>query len=188
MSKMKIISGLYKGRKITGYNIDGTRPTQDRVKESLFGMIQTGLRDSIVLDLFAGTGSLGLEALSNGSMVCIFVDSNPKCTENIKKTVTAFQIENAEIYTMDYKKALEHFQKEKRKFDIIFLDPPYRYQKIEEILMELGKKNLVNTGGLVICEYEEDALQEEYPSFQRVKEKSYGSKFISIYRYKQVIE
>ena len=99
---MKVISGLYKGRKISGYQIEGTRPTQDRVKESLFGMIQTELRNQIVLDLFAGTGSLGLEALSNGSMACIFVDSNPKCTENIKKTVDSFGVTNAEIYTMDY--------------------------------------------------------------------------------------
>ncbi len=181
---MKIISGLYKGRKITGYNIEGTRPTQDRVKESIFGMIQMSLRDSIVLDLFAGTGSLGLEALSNGSMTCIFVDSNSKCTENIKKTVDSFQISNAEIYTMDYQKALDQFQKEKRKFDLIFLDPPYRYQKIEEILIELDKRNLVNTGGLVVCEYEEDFLNDEYPSFQRIKEKSYGSKFVSIYQYR----
>lgn len=182
---MKIISGLYKGRTIHGYNIDGTRPTQERVKESLFGMIQSELRDQIVLDLFAGTGNLGLEALSNGSMACIFVDINPKCTECIQKTVESFQISNAEIYTMDYQKALERFQKEKRKFDLIFLDPPYCYQNIESILTELAEKNLINTGGIVVCEYEEDELQEEYLSFQRLKSRSYGSKNISIYQYRR---
>jgi len=185
---MKVISGLYKGRKISGYQIEGTRPTQDRVKESLFGMIQTELRNQIVLDLFAGTGSLGLEALSNGSMACIFVDSNPKCTENIKKTVDSFGVTNAEIYTMDYQKALTLFAKEKRKFDLIFLDPPYKYHNIEEILEELKKKNLVNIGGLVICEYEEENLKEEYPAFERVKSRNYGNKNISLYRYKGVMK
>lgn len=182
---MKIISGLYKGRTIHGYNIEGTRPTQDRVKESLFGMIQSELRDRIVLDLFAGTGNLGLEALSNGSMACIFVDHNPKCTESIHKTVESFQIPNAEIYTMDYQKALEKFQKENRKFDLIFLDPPYRYQNMEDILKELVEKNLINMGGIVVCEYEEDKLQDEYPFLQRLKTRNYGSKNISIYQYRR---
>jgi len=182
---MRIISGIYKGRVIHGYNIDGTRPTQERVKESLFGMIQSELKDQIVLDLFAGTGNLGFEALSNGSMACIFVDINPKCTECIKKTVESLQIPNAEIYTMDYKKVLDKFQKEKRKFDLIFLDPPYRYQNIESILEELVEKELVNIGGIAVCEYEEDELQERYPSFQRLKVKEYGSKKISIYQYRK---
>lgn len=185
---MKIISGFYKGRKIYGYSIDGTRPTQDRVKESLFGMIQSRLKDQIVLDLFAGTGSLGFEALSNGSMACVFVDSNPKCIENIKKTIDSFQIVNAEVYTMDYQQALDFFCRKGKRFDLIFLDPPYRYQNIEELLTELHKKSLVNIGGLVVCEYEEDILKEEYPYFQRIREKHYGSKNISIYQYRQVIQ
>lgn len=182
---MRIISGIYKGRIIHGYNIDGTRPTQDRVKESLFGMIQSELRDQIVLDLFAGTGNLGFEALSNGSMACIFVDMNPKCTECIRKTVEALQISNAEIYTMDYQLALDRFQKEKRKFDLVFLDPPYRYQNIESILKKLIEKELVNIGGIVVCEYEEEELEEEYSSLQRLKMKKYGSKKISIYQYRK---
>jgi len=181
---MKIISGLYKGRVIHGCNIEGTRPTQERVKESLFAMIQSKLRDGIVLDLFAGTGNLGFEALSNGSMACIFVDTNPKCTKSIQRTVESLQIKNAEVYTMDYQKALDKFQKEKRKFDLIFLDPPYRYQNIESILKTLDEKELINTSGIVVCEYEEEELQEEYPSFQRLKMRSYGSKNISIYQYR----
>ena len=171
---MRIISGIYKGRTIHGYNIDGTRPTQERIKESLFGMIQSQLRNQIVLDLFAGTGNLGFEALSNGSMACIFVDVNPKCTECIKKTVKSFQIPNAEIYTMDYKQALDKFQKEKGKFDLIFLDPPYRYQNIESILEELIEKELVNIGGIIVCEYEEEELEEEYLLLRRLKMKKYG--------------
>ena len=73
---MKVISGLYKGRKIDGYDIDGTRPTMDRVKESIFGSIQNYVPDSIILDLFAGSGNLGIEAISNGAKYGYFVDNN----------------------------------------------------------------------------------------------------------------
>ena len=73
---MKVISGILKGRNIEGYNIDGTRPTMDRVKESLFAIIQNNIKNSIVLDLFAGSGSLGIEAISNGANTCYFIDNN----------------------------------------------------------------------------------------------------------------
>ena len=82
---MRVISGKYKGRKIEGYNIEGTRPTQDRVKESLFAMIQEELYDSTILDLFTGSGNLGIEALSNGSKKAYFVDNNTECIKILKK-------------------------------------------------------------------------------------------------------
>ena len=79
---MRIISGKYKGKKLKGFDIDGTRPTMDRVKESLFGIIQNYIYDSMVLDLFAGSGALGLEAISNGAKKVIFVDNNIKARTN----------------------------------------------------------------------------------------------------------
>ena len=82
---MRVISGKYKGKNLIGFNIDGTRPTMDRVKESLFGIIQNYIKDSIVLDLFAGSGSLGIEALSNGASSCYFFDNNIELVNIIKK-------------------------------------------------------------------------------------------------------
>ena len=84
---MRVISGKYKGKKIDGFDIEGTRPTQDRVKESLFGIIQNDIADSICLDLFAGSGNLGIEALSNGASECYFIDNNSKCIDIIKKNL-----------------------------------------------------------------------------------------------------
>lgn len=180
---MKVISGTYKGRKILGYNIEGTRPTQDRVRESLFGMIQSYLIDSDILDLFAGTGSLGFESLSNGAISATFVDKNPICTNNIKKTIELFQIkEETTVLNLDYKKALTYLKEKNKKFDIIFLDPPYCYQNIEELLKTLVEMNLIKEGGIIICEYENDNLKEEYPSYKKIKEKKYGFKTISIYK------
>jgi len=182
---MKIISGIYKGRNIIGYDIEGTRPTQDRVRESLFGMIQNYLIDSEVLDLFAGTGSLGLESLSNGAMSATFVDINQKCTNNIKKIINLFQVkEETLVLNLDYKKALQYLYENKKSFDLIFLDPPYRYQNIEELLIKIKEMNLIKEDGLVVCEYENDELKEEYPSYKKLKEKKYGFKTISIYKYK----
>ena len=84
---MKVISGTLKGRKIEGYAIDGTRPTMDRVKESLFATIQNNVKNSVVLDLFAGSGQLGIEAISNGANICYFIDNNKEVIKDNKDTV-----------------------------------------------------------------------------------------------------
>ena len=84
---MKIISGKYKGKKIKGYDIEGTRPTMDRVKESIFGIIQGYVKDSVVLDLFAGSGSLGLEAISNGAKKLVLIDNNKKVCDVLKENI-----------------------------------------------------------------------------------------------------
>ena len=87
---MRVISGLYKGRILDGFDIDGTRPTQDRVKESLFGSIQDYIEDSVVLDLFAGSGNLGIEALSNGAKECYFVDNNKIAINTINNNLNNY--------------------------------------------------------------------------------------------------
>ena len=94
---MKVISGTLKGRNIEGYNIDGTRPTMDRVKESLFGMIQNYVKDSVCLDLFAGSGSLGIEAISNGALKCYFIDNNKEVIKILNKNLENLDIKNKSI-------------------------------------------------------------------------------------------
>ena len=110
---MRIISGKYKGRKLEGFNIEGTRPTMDRVKESLFGSIQNYIKDSIVLDLFAGSGSLGIEAISNGCKLCYFCDNSKEIINILNKNLK--DIENSYVIKSDYKEALYNF-KEKIKY------------------------------------------------------------------------
>ena len=124
---MRVISGKYKGKNIIGYDIEGTRPTQDRVKESLFGMIHDYIDGASVLDLFAGSGNLGIEALSNGAEFCIFVDSNSKCIDCIKKNTSG--MDNVEIIQSDYKKVLDNF----KEYDGLELikDKKYGYKNIK---------------------------------------------------------
>ena len=174
---MRIISGKYKGKKLFGDNIEGTRPTMDRVKESLFGMIQNNLKDSICLDLFAGSGSLGIEALSNGASTCYFVDKNKIVIDCLNKNIK--DIENAIIIHNNYLKALEYFKDNNIKFDVIFLDPPYKDNLINPSIAKIIEYDLLNTNGIIICEYE---LEEIICDLELIKERKYGSKNIKIYK------
>lgn len=176
---MRIISGKYKGRKIEGYNMVGTRPTMDRVKESLIAMIQTKISGSICLDLFAGSGSIGLELLSNGADACYFVDNNKKVIDTIRSNLNKIKVgENTYLILNDYNKALKKIKEQNLKFDIIFLDPPYKNNYIKESLKLIEEYELLNKGGIVICEYEFEKFDSNLKIY---KEKKYGSKNIIIY-------
>ena len=174
---MKIITGKYKGRSLLGFNLDNTRPTMDRVKESLFAMIQSKIVDSIVLDLFAGSGNLGIEAVSEGSKKAYLVDSNYQAINIIKKNINNIGIDNVEVLHMDYLKALNYLDNNE-KFDIIFLDPPYKTDYIEKSIKKIEDSNLINIGGIVVCE--SDSLDKIIYSdiWKVIKTKKYGDKYI----------
>lgn len=175
---MRIISGKYKGRNILGYNIIGTRPTMDRVRESLFAMIQNKVKNSICLDLFAGSGSLGFEALSNGALKCYFVDKNIKVINTLKKNYNNLKIEEETYFTNnDFLKALQQFKRQEIKFDIIFLDPPYDDNLITPALKAINELDLLSDEGIIICEYEKEKIGFNY---EVIKEKKYGDKYITI--------
>ena len=171
---MRIISGKYKGKKLDGFDIEGTRPTMDRVKESLFGIIQNNLKDSICLDLFAGSGSLGIEALINGASICYFVDKNKQILNILKNNLKG--IENSILIEKDYLMALEELKT--KKFDIIFLDPPYKYNLITPSIQKIMEFDMLNKDGIIVCEYENEDIKCD---LKLLKTKKYGSKNIKIY-------
>lgn len=177
---MKVISGLLKGRNIEGFNIEGTRPTMDRVKESIFSTIQFEIRDAIVLDLFAGSGNLGIEAISNGANKCYFVDNNKVAINTINKNIKTFNIEdNSIIIKDDYMNALNNLKN--NKFDIVFLDPPYKDDYIDKAINKLLEYDMLNSKALIICEYDRD-INHEYNLLDEVKTKKYGDKFVTIFK------
>ena len=149
---MKIISGKYKGRILEGFDLVGTRPTMDRVKESLFGMIQNYIDDSIVLDLFSGSGNLSIEALSEGAKYAYSVDSNYKAIKTIKKNIDTINITDIELLNMDYIEALKYFNNKNIKFNIIFLDPPYKTNYIEKSIIKIDEYDLLEDDGIIVCE------------------------------------
>ena len=164
---MRVISGKYKGRKLNGFDIDGTRPTMDRVKESIFGMIQNYVKDATVLDLFAGSGSLGIEAISNGAKEGYLIDNNDIAIKTIIQN--SKDIDNLYIIKSDFKDYLEKCDK---KFDIIFLDPPYHLNLINDALKLIDKYNLLNNNGIIVCEYEQEIINTD---LKIIKEKKYGT-------------
>lgn len=172
---MRIISGKYKGKKLDGFDIEGTRPTMDRVKESLFGIIQNNLKDSICLDLFAGSGSLGIEALSNGASICYFVDKNKQILNILKNNLKG--IENSILIEKEYLMALEELKN--KKFDVIFLDPPYKDNLITPSIKKIIELNMLNKDGIIVCEYENEDVKCD---LKLIKDKKYGSKKVKIYK------
>lgn len=175
---MRVISGVYKGKILQGFDIEGTRPTMDRVKESMFGSIQNYVKNSICLDLFAGSGSLGIEALSNGAKSCYFVEKHSEIYKVLEKNLV--NISNGFLLKKDYKDALNTFVNKGIKFDIIFLDPPYKLCLINNILNFVYQNNLLNDEGIIVCEYEVEDVSSKY--FNLLKSKKYGTKMVSIYK------
>lgn len=172
---MKVISGKYKGRKIEGFDIEGTRPTMARVKESLFATIQNYVKESVVLDLFSGSGNLGIEALSEGASYAYLVDKNIKCIKTINKNINNMGIENVKVLNMDYKLALKQINK---KLDLIFLDPPYKTSLIEDSLKLIDEYDLLSDDGLIVCESDDVDKIIYSNKYTAIKEKRYGDKYI----------
>lgn len=179
---MKIISGKYKGRNLQGFDIVGTRPTMDRVKESLFAMIQTWLNDAVVLDLFAGSGNLGIEALSQGAKYAYLVDKNRKAYRVIQNNISNLGACDVSIYCMDYRSALNEFSDAGLTFDIIFLDPPYQTDFVAKSIIDIMDFHLLSSSGIIVAE--SDKLEKIiYPStLEIVKSKKYGDKWVAILR------
>ena len=174
---MRVICGKYKGKYLDGFDIDGTRPTMDRVKESMFASIQNYIRDAVVLDLFAGSGSLGIEALSMGAKECTFVDHNKIIYDILSKNTKG--VENCKLLKDDYSNALLKFRNNK-KFDIIILDPPYALNLINDCINKIYEYDLLNDGGIIVCEYETENVNTDL--FELIKEKKYSSKYVRVYR------
>ena len=150
---MRVISGIARGSKIETIDSLKTRPTLDRVKEALFNILQNDIRESIVLDLFAGSGALGIESLSRGAKKVYFCDNNIDAIKVIKRNLEKTRlIDNAEVFFGDYTKLLN---KIKEKIDIIFIDPPYKSDLGVKALKELINKELINENSIIVIETDE---------------------------------
>ena len=151
---MRIISGKARGTNL--YTLDGndTRPTLDRVKESLFNIINTKIYDAIVLDLFSGSGAIGLEFASRGAKEVLLCEKSKKATQIIQKNIEKTHLEEeVELYNCDYIDFLQIFKN--KKFDIIYLDPPYKTDFIIEAVKLIQKYNMLEEDGVIIAETDE---------------------------------
>ena len=158
---MRIISGTARGTKL--FTLDGleTRPTLDRVKESIFNIIQNQIKDSVVLDLFSGSGAIGLEMLSRGASKAVLCDNSKFAIEIIKKNIEKTHMsEKVKLYNLNFEDCIE--KNKNNKFDIIYLDPPYNTDYIIKSLNKIIDFKLINSKGLIILETDdEERILEE---------------------------
>ena len=178
---MRVITGKAKG--ITLATPDGmlTRPTSDRVKEALFSIVQFELPGAKVLDLFGGTGQLGIEALSRGASDAVFVDSREEACRLIRENLrrTKFEL-SGKVIRCDY---LEYLKRCKEKFDIVILDPPYAEVFLENALKKLTEIDILQSGAIIVAERPvEKALSLDFPGFTRSKDYKYGNTLLTLYR------
>ncbi|MBQ8636793.1 MAG: 16S rRNA (guanine(966)-N(2))-methyltransferase RsmD [Clostridia bacterium] len=177
---MRIISGNRRGHKLVGFEGENIRPTTDRVKESVFNLIQGFIADSSVLDLFAGSGALGFEAMSRGASEVIFVDAAKASVEVVSKNASSLNFgDNVRILNMTYQ---EFFKTSKDSFDIIFLDPPYNKGFIEPVLVDIVENNRLNDGGIIVLESDDTDMHSEFDGLSVLKQKKYGRSYITVYQ------
>lgn len=153
---MRVISGSARGTKLSSIEESTTRPTLDRVKESLFNMLQNKIEDSIVLDLFSGSGSIGIEFLSRGCKKAYMCDLSHKAINIMHQNLEKTKLEkNAIVINKDYKKCLKDLSKQKIAFDIIFIDPPYKDDIAVDSVEMILSLNLLTEDGIIIIETDE---------------------------------
>lgn len=185
---MRVITGKYRGRKLNTPQDYDIRPTSDKAKEALFSILANQLYDSRVLDLFAGTGSLGIEALSRGASYCLFADASGKSLKLVKENLEHCKVEEkTRVAAGDYKKILKNLADRiedglEKPFDIILLDPPYNKGLLPEAFELIKQGNILASDGVIVAEHrKEEILPEEISGFHRIKERRYGVVALSIY-------
>ena len=177
---MRVITGIARGCRLETLPGDATRPTGEKVKEGLFSAIQFDIEGRRVLDLFAGSGQLGIEALSRGASGCVFVDKNTEAVKIIRQNLQKTRLfEKAQVLGTD---ALTYLTRPADRFDLVFLDPPYASEMILPVLEKVAP--LVNDGGIIICETDDvTALPNGIDRFALAKTYRFGHTWVWLYRY-----
>ena len=178
---MRVVSGTARGVILKTPEGLQTRPTADKVKEAMFSILQFDLPGASVLDLFGGTGQLGIEALSRGAKSAVFVDAWDKACALIKENLRRTKMEqSSRVVRSDY---LSYLRSCKEQFDIILLDPPYAEVFLETALKCITEIDILRTGGIIVCERPmEKDLPWDFPNFTRSKDYKYGKTIITLYR------
>lgn len=177
---MRIIAGKHRGRVLAEFKGTDIRPTADRVKESLFNMLSVRLYGARVLDLFCGSGALGLECISRGADEVVFNDISRESLALLKKNLALLR-EEGTVYNYDYKVCL---QRVSGTFRFIFADPPYAQENLGEILRIVRERNLLEEDGAVIYESEEK-VSSPFDGWELYDERNYGRTYLAFFRRKE---
>ncbi|MEG2377154.1 MAG: 16S rRNA (guanine(966)-N(2))-methyltransferase RsmD [Clostridia bacterium] len=178
---MRVITGSARGRNLITLSGLDTRPTTDRIKETIFNIIQFELQGRRVLDVFGGCGQMAIEAVSRGAKSAVIVDNSPEAIGVINENVAAcgFQSE-IDVIAADAVTYLQHFG---RKFDVIFLDPPYDSDLLQLAISTIAQIDILSYGGIIVCESRKDLLLPETEApYTRDRSYIYGKTRVTIYR------
>lgn len=179
---MRVIAGRMRGLKLNPPKDDRVRPTTDRVKESLFNVISEYVYDANVLDLFAGSGALGIEAISRGAKKAYFCDMSRDSISVVKSNLEKARIDSeAVVINSDYKDAISRLSRDGVKFDIIFLDPPYYKGLFEDVLNRIQDNKILDEEGIVVAEHDAKDDLSDIGNLKILKEKKYGITKLTIY-------
>lgn len=175
---MRVITGKARGRRLKAPAAEGPRPTADHVKEAIFNILQFDLEGRRVLDLFAGTGQLGIEALSRGAKECVFVDSANAAATVIRQNIEICNFSDCgKVVVADVPRFVAS---QISKFDIVILDPPYNTQLLEKTLNAVFESDLLNKGGLMLAEYQGELPKAAEPYYLR-KTYNHGTKKLALF-------
>ncbi|MBR3874259.1 MAG: 16S rRNA (guanine(966)-N(2))-methyltransferase RsmD [Clostridia bacterium] len=181
---MHIIAGDRRGAQLFAPKGMDTRPTQAKVKESLFNIIQAYVPDAQVLDLFAGSGNLALEALSRGAAYAVMVDMDREANQCIRRNIEKLRYaECTKVLKADWKQAIVQMKTEGRKFDLVFLDPPYRMTELNECCAALADAGLLAPDAMMVLEHRTGPFGMPDERFELIKERAYGDTEIHFYLY-----
>lgn len=185
VSELRVVSGKYKGHALKAVPGNSTRPTTDKVKEAIFNIMGPYFHGGVALDLFAGSGGLGIEGLSRGLDKVIFVDQDKRAIQTIYDNLKSCKVEEeVEVYRNDAFRAVKALVKREMQFDYIYLDPPYAKQELVKLLEFIQDNNLLSKTGVILCEHDRSVrLPDEVAKLYRRKYEEYGIIAISIYEF-----
>ncbi len=175
-NRLRIIGGQWRSRLIPFPDVDGLRPTTDRVRETIFNWLQPSLPGAKCLDLFSGSGALGFEALSRGAGNVVMIENNSLASFHLKENAKLLNAQGAEIYHGD---AMKFLQQDQTAFDIIFLDPPFGKGFLQDCIDTIDARQLVKTNGLVYIESEHDLTELKLPAHWRLHREKQAGQVIS---------
>jgi len=182
---IKITTGKNKGNKLKIPKVLHIRPTSQKVRKALFDIIGDDLIDTYFLDLFAGTGAVGIEALSRGAKKVVFIDKFSKCIANIKKNLQITKNEqNADVYKRDYLSGLKILKQKNVSFDYVFIDPPYHKGLGNISLLEIDQSSILKESSIVILQHhKKESIQENLGHLKIYKRRTYGECTLSFFKY-----
>ena len=182
---MRVIAGKYKSRQLKSVKSNLTRPTTDRNKETMFNIIGPYFEGGNVLDLFAGSGGLGIESLSRGCDFLYSVDNQYAAFQVIKENLNDLKIENARVFKLDFRKALKRFNDEKIKFDLVLLDPPYGKGLVDGILEFLIENEMLNNDCIIMIEELKEVGFKSFEQLNLIKKNNYGITALNVFKYQE---